>query len=361
MSGLKDHYEELEALESCADRVRTAGLPVYIYGMGSGGEKMLGWCRDNGIAVTGVFASDDFVRGQSFCGYKVKSLAQAEKESGELTVLLGFGTDLPDVMSRIESIEKRHLLLAPDVSVAGDRAFDKQTFLDDLHRAAKAYDLLADEQSRRVFLKLSEYKISGRLSYLREIFSNDKDSLVKTGDNEVYCDLGAYNGDTVRSFIKAAGGRYEHIYALEPEKRNFQKCVKSCLSFDRISFINAAAWSCDTQLSFEGGSGRQARLDESGSGKTAARSLDSVLAGSGCTYIKYDVEGADIPALEGSKKTIKGFTPKLRCAVYHRCYDYIDIPLYINSLGCGYRFYMRQDRYYPAWETEIIAVSGEDT
>ena len=351
------NFDDLTALPACEDEVKRIGKPVYIYGMGNGGEKVLKWCADRGVAVSGVFASDDFVRGQSFCGYEVLSLAQAEERSGDITVLLAFGTELPDVMAHIDHIGKRHQLFSPDVPVAGDRAFSKAEFFFMRERALHVYESLADEQSKRVFTGLTAYKITGRLSYLREIFTDEAkpSPLLRLGKDEVYCDLGAYNGDTVLQTVSAAGG-CKKIYALEPEKRNFQKCTRNCIGIDNIELVNAAAWSHDCVMAFEGGSGRQAKLGEKGSTLIAARSLDSILHGGECTYIKYDVEGADIPALKGSAETIRRFQPKLCCALYHRCYDYIDIPLYIEELCGGYEFFMRQQSYYPAWETELIAV-----
>lgn len=348
---------ELSELTDCGSAIKELGLPVYIYGMGNGGEKVLKWCNHRGIEVSGVFASDDFVRGQSFCGYTVQTLAQAEQQAGDFTVLLAFGTSLSEIMTRIEDIESRHPLFAPDVPVTGERAFDKADFFDNIARAEQVYELLADEQSRKVFLGLTAYKITGKLSYLREIFTDERkpSPLLGLGRDEIYCDLGAYNGDTILQTVSATGG-CKKIYALEPEKRNFQKCVKNCTGIDNAEFINAAAWSHDTALRFDGGSGRQARLESGGKGVIAARSLDSVLNGRDCTYVKYDVEGADIPALKGSSETIKRCRPKLCCALYHRCYDYIDIPLFVHSLNAGYKMYMRQERYYPAWETELLCV-----
>ncbi len=350
-------FEELAGLPACENEIKRLGLPVFIYGMGNGGEKVLKWCADRDIAVQGVFASDGFVRGQDFCGYRVTTLAQAEAKAGRMTVLLAFGTDLADVMQRIDDIGRRHELFAPDVPVAGDKAFSPAEFFADLQRAERVHDMLADEQSRRVFTGLCAYKITGRLGYLREIFTDDEkpSPLLGLGSDEVYCDLGAYNGDTVLQTVKSAGG-CKKIYALEPEKRNFQKCVRNCTDIDEIEFINAAAWSHDCVMSFESGSGRQARVAAKGSGVTAARSLDSILHGRECTYIKYDVEGADIPALEGSARTIEVCRPKLCCALYHRCLDFIDIPLYLADRYDGYTYHMRQQRYYPAWETELIAV-----
>lgn len=348
---------ELCGLKSCEDSIKESGLPVYIYGMGNGGEKVLKWCSDRGIKAEGVFASDDFVRGQSFMGYRVQKLSDIEREVGEFTVLCAFGTELPEIMAHIDEIERRHPLYAPDVPVAGDESFTKAGLMERFADVQRVYDALADEQSKRVFTGLSAYKITGRLGYLREIFTDEPkpSPLLGLSSDEIVCDLGAYNGDTVLGLLKATGG-CKKVYAVEPEKRNFQKCVKNCTDVSEAEFYNAAAWSHDGVLDFEGGSGRQAKLETGGSGKIAARSLDSILSGRKCTYIKYDVEGADIPALEGSCETIRQYHPKLYCSLYHRCFDYIDIPLYLMEHFEGYRYFMRQDRYYPAWETYLVAV-----
>jgi hypothetical protein len=71
------------------------------------------------------------------------------------------------------------------------------------------------------------FRISGDIAYLSEwsepggIFE-----LLSFGEDEIYADLGAYTGDTVEQFLKYTGGRYESIYAVEPSRRNFSKCVK---------------------------------------------------------------------------------------------------------------------------------------
>ena len=67
-----------------------------------------------------------------------------------------------------------------------------------------------------------------------------------------------------QSLSHAQGGKYERIYALEPERKNFQKCLKNLKANDNISLYNAAAWSIDTELYFAGGAGRQGRVDTAG-------------------------------------------------------------------------------------------------
>ena len=62
----------------------------------------------------------------------------------------------------------------------------------------------------------------------------------------------------------------------------------------------------------------------------------------GVTYIKMDIEGAELAALEGSAATIRRNRPKLAICVYHRPSDYFDIPRWIDGMQCDYRLYLRQ-------------------
>ena len=84
--------------------------------------------------------------------------------------------------------------------------------------------------------------------------------------------------------------------------------------------------------------------------------LDSVLNGDKCSYIKYDVEGAEMSAVCGSEKTILECRPKLCIALYHRVADIFEIPLKIHELCPEYSLYIRHFPYYPAWDTNLYAV-----
>lgn len=57
-------------------------------------------------------------------------------------------------------------------------------------------------------------------------------------------------------------------------------------------------------------------------------------------YIKMDIEGSELRALKGAEETLRRFKPKLAISLYHDVRDFYEIPLYLNSLGLGYRFYL---------------------
>ena len=54
-----------------------------------------------------------------------------------------------------------------------------------------------------------------------------------------------------------------------------------------------------------------------------------------------DIEGSELAALEGAKKTIEKFNPVLAVCVYHKKEDLITLPQFIKNLNCNYNFYLR--------------------
>lgn len=348
--------EFYESLEDCWERLESTEKPIYIYGMGNGSEKLLGLFKRMGISCKGIFASDDFVRGQSFCGYKVQKFSDVMQDPEDKLVVLGFGSSLEEVMRRIESIEDRYELIIPEISVTDNGYFCKQRFLDLYSKAQRTYSLLEDDFSRWTFKCITAFKITGNGKYLRECFCDEQEaqSLLGLGSEEMYFDLGAYRGDTIESFISHTGGKYKSITGVEPNKRNYKKCVQNTEKYPNITLYNAAAWNERTHLLFSPGGGRQAKISEKGDA-VETLSLDSI-SQDGCTYVKYDVEGADYEALAGSIKTIRKFSPKICTALYHKPYDYFLLPLMINSINSDYKFYLRQSRYYPCWETNLYCI-----
>ena len=354
LNGLDRNF--FESLEDCWERLERTDKPIYIYGMGNGSEKLLGLFRRMGISCKGIFASDDFVRGQSFCGYRVEKFSDVMQDSRDKLVVLGFGSSLDEIMRRIESIEDRYELVIPEISVTDKGYFCRQRFLDLYSKAQRAYSLLEDDFSRRTFECITAFKITGQGRYLRECFCDEQEaqSLLQLGSREMYFDLGAYRGDTIESFVARTNGQYKSITGVEPNRRNFKKCVQNTGKYPNITLYNAAAWNVQTQLLFSAGGGRQAKVSEKGE-LVDTLTLDSI-AQNGCTYVKYDVEGADYEALAGSIKTIRKFSPKICAALYHKPYDYFLLPLMINKINSDYRFYLRQSRYYPCWETNLYCV-----
>lgn len=337
--------------------------PILLYGMGDGADKILSVFSEKGIRASGVFASDDFVRGHSFAGFPVLRLSEAVERFGEdLVIVLSFASQRPELLARFDALDARFTLVAPDVPVFGDGLFDREYVRAHRAELEQAYSLLGDEQSQRVFRKTVAFKLTGNIRELRAC-ETDKDEifgLLSPGSAEDFADLGAYNGDTIRELLQYTGGRFSSVTALEPDKRNFKKlsCYASEHLTGQVDLIPAGAWDCCETLTFAAKAGRNSRIARAGV-ETPMRSLDSVLQGRRCSFLKLDVEGAEAKALLGAHQTISRWHPKINCAAYHRNEDLFALPLLLHEHWPSYRLLLRHHPYIPAWDTNLYAVWTE--
>ncbi len=342
-------------------RLQAETRPILLYGMGDGADKILRVFAEKDIHASGVFASDEFVRGHSFAGFQVKKLSDVVQEFGEeIVVVLSFASQRPELLERFYALNERFDLVAPDVPVAGGGLFDLVFLQAHAQEFEQAYAWMADETSRQVFADIINFKISGKIDYLRHC-ETDKDEIfatvLKPHTQEHFADLGAYNGDTIRELLSYTGGAYASITALEPDRRNFRKLsqyAEERLDAARVRLVQAGSWETDTTLTFAAKAGRNSALAGQGT-PTQMRALDSVLNGAPCTMLKLDVEGAEYQALMGAKETIACSRPRLNVACYHRNEDLFALPKLLRTLCPDYQLYLRHHPYVPAWDVNLYA------
>lgn len=343
--------------KSLWDRLKETKKPIVLYGMGDGAQKIIDKLNELGIPLADIFASDEFVRGHSFNGIRVKKYSEIEALYDDFFVLIGFAVNYDSMISRLFEISESHETAAPDVPLFGQGVFDVDFVEKNAEKIDKVYSLLADEWSRKVYANIINYKISGNIEYLKDITTDreaDLSSVFDFSDNEDYLDLGAYDGDTVKEFIGLVNGKFRSITALEPDGKNFRKLVLATEDDERITCVQKAVWDSDTVLRFNNRAGRNSALNDIGRVEVEASSVDN-LSPDGFSFIKMDVEGAEKQALLGAKSTIEKRKPKLFISAYHRNEDIFELPLLLLSLRDDYRIYFRKHPYIPAWEINILA------
>ncbi len=349
------------------DYLKSTDKPVVLYGMGNGAEKVYNKLLSIGVAVSAVFASDEFVRGHSFLGYEVKKYSEICKMYGDFIVLLCFATSLKDVQSRIMQIASEHELYDPDVPVAGDDVFDISFAKSRYSLLNSAYQMLADDESRRVFQNVILFKLSGRLEYILSIDSEKLGAyrdILKISGHESFMDLGAYNGDTVRELLEFTGGKADSILAVEPDRRSFRKLSEYAESSNHafITTVKCAVSNRNKNGYFSDKGGRMSSLDTSGKAVAVVKTVDALCEEYDFipTYIKMDLEGEERNALLGAKQTLAAYKPKLLISAYHRNEDIFTLPILIHELCPGYRLYLRKHRYFPAWDLNIYGIAQDN-
>lgn len=171
---------------------------------------------------------------------------------------------------------------------------------------------------------------------------------------EIFVDAGCFDGMSAYNALKWAKNKLNKVYAFEPDKNNYQACEAKLKNLGcEYELINAATWSEKTELAFEENSfGQASRISQSGENHVFADSIDNILNGRPATFIKLDVEGSELEALKGAEKTIKQYRPKLAVSLYHKPEDIVTLPIFIESLGMDYKYYIRH--YQTRWCETIL-------
>lgn len=338
--------------------LETAKKPIVLYGMGNGADKIINILDERGIKISGVFASDGFVRKKKFHGFPIETYAEIKKRFNEVIILVCFGSSLGGVIENIERISKEQELYAPEVPVYGGGLFTLDYVRQNRDRFEKIYRLLADELSRKTFECIVNYKLSGNIDFLKlcEVSENEPfKNILNLNDKEVYVDLGAYTGDTVKQFTDAVNGKYRKIYAAEPDKKTFLKLKENVADTKDAELINACISDKCGSINFKNRGGRNSAVDKEGV-EIACTTVDAILNGNDATYIKMDVEGEEISAICGCEKTVKAYKPKMLISCYHRTDDMLLIPETVFAIRDDYKLYMRHYKYIPAWDTNYFFI-----
>ncbi len=352
------HYEE-----SLWDVLRRESRPVFLYGTGNGGDKIIAACERHGIALRGVFASDGFVRSRTFHDMPVRAYGDVTAEYGDnIVVLLAFGTTLPEVRAFIEQLDRRHTLYIPDVPLYGGELFDGAYFEACRERLEATRSLLWDERSREIFADAVNFRLSGKYRYLlngsdnremlREIFDGQRIDNVLDG--------GAFKGDSAADFIAALSPR--RIIAVEADGRThgklaaFAQSVTDC----EVVPVHAALWDECREMTYASsasrGSGEAGRNRRAREVTVPCRTVDDILGNMPVDFIKLDVEGAEARALAGAEGVIMRDSPSLAVSLYHRTDDIAELTEQVHALLPKHRLMLRRADCIPFWDLTLYAV-----
>lgn len=209
-----------------------------------------------------------------------------------------------------------------------------------------AYERLEDDKSKRSMAAFLKAKLTGDVSDFRSLiempqyFSGD---FIKLQNDEVLVDCGAYNGDSIRDFLDKTKGRYDLIYAFEPDPQNVSglRCFVHEHGLQNVEILPYGTYDRVTELYFQSNAGVYSKIDDDHGTVIQTETIDNVLNSNRVSFIKMDIEGAEIKALSGGRKSIERYRPILAISAYHKAEDIYTIINTIEQMVHGYRFYFR--------------------
>lgn len=241
-----------------------------------------------------------------------------------------------------------------------DRVFLQKFWIDEyinengtediIAKLCDTIDVLADEESCRILCKLVSMWVLDlyEYGYLDDICSEPQyfpEDIVKKNPGEIFVDCGAFTGDIIPDFLKFESNQFEKYYAFELNRKNYEVCkhnIDACWPDLKEKFIieNKGISNISDEIYYsdecEG-----SRVTEEGTIKGEVVSIDDYFMDRDITFIKMDVEGMEIPALEGGMHTIGRCLPTLAICMYHKISDYWEIPAFIKQHWPEYRIFIR--------------------
>ncbi len=225
----------------------------------------------------------------------------------------------------------------------------RQRTLDRLDGFLALAERLEDEASVTTLYRNLLFRLSYDRDWLAPMVSPPKDeyfsgradtATFQVGQNEHFCDCGAYQGPVIQRFLDAAGGRYASITAVEPDAVNHAALSRMGEALPRFRAINKAVSNVQEVLRFKQTGTMSSHITPDGTDSVPATRLDDELEH--LTLLKMDVEGFEVKALEGAARLVRTQRPRIAACVYHYSLDLLDVVGQMDRLVDDYHFRLRQ-------------------
>ena len=237
--------------------------------------------------------------------------------------------------------------------------------VEDAASIKSLFSLWQDEFSRQEYLAQLKFRIFGDYDSLSAPVPQESyfpDDLFDLLPDEILIDCGAFDGITVKNFLKRPKKFKGKIVAYEPDPVNFRLLKQYTSSLakgvkERIIPLPYAVGAKHEIVHFDGTGTMGSAIRNTGKLEVECVTLDDNLNSLQVvpTYIKMDIEGGELDALEGARHLIQKEKPILAICLYHRYNDLWLIPLYIRSLVKDYRLFLRPHEI-EGWQLVCYAI-----
>ncbi len=211
--------------------------------------------------------------------------------------------------------------------------------------------LYADELSRQTLFSLMLYRFTLNARHLDAVNIGNESlivcpELMAIHDDEVFVDAGAFTGDTIGRFLEHSGGWYRRIYAFEPDPVNFNALMRRTRAMRDVNIYKKGLHSGASTLRFTNMSSPGSHVDENGTASIETVALDEVMDDA-VTFIKFNIEGSEVPALHGARRHLNRNRPKMALSGDHFGDDLSTIPRAILEIEGSYKVYLRHHSHLP--------------
>lgn len=354
-----EELKKVDIKENLVGELKQQKLPLVMWGAGEIAEEVSYYLEKNDINLSDVFVDDVYYfEDLLFDGKPVLSVAMLKEKYKLVNVILGCSN-----YEKIKALESLAFVNKVFYLFSYTYGIYEKTSLEEIEKNIDEFErvgsIFADNISFQNYLAFLKTRVSGNNSYIFDLFKKESNyfnnDVFKVNVNEVLMDIGAFDGDTIRLFLKESGGCYKYIYALEPDKVNrrmLEKYIQKNV-LPNVTIAGKIPWKEKGELHFVMSENRQlsslifngnGRMEGMGNG-ILAEPLDEMFQYiENITLIKINYLEGVKEALEGARNILKEHKPKLAVSVGFDCNNIRSIPLLIKEINPDYRLYLRYNR-----------------
>jgi FkbM family methyltransferase len=325
------------------DLLKKSEFPIFLWGCGNYAEYIYQILKKNKIKIAGVFI-DQKNEGLIFHDYNVLSFEEVKKKYSKINIVRGNGNlERESYFKEINIVNSVHSFF--DFMSFGWHLNDEKINLysDTIN---EMFNEFLDDVSKESFTAYVKSRYFNNWIYIQKYVCQQMyfPEFINIDKDECIVDCGAFDGDTLKLFLKKTDEWNKYI-AFEPSNIPYEKlnCYIENHKLQNVITYKIGVWNKKTILSFveENDISRIVEGALENVSKIEVDAIDNLCNDIPVTYIKMDLEGSELVALEGAKSTILKNKPKLAISIYHKPTDLINIYRFIKNLNLGYNFYFR--------------------
>jgi FkbM family methyltransferase len=216
-------------------------------------------------------------------------------------------------------------------------------FNDNREKYFNIYNRLADVESKEIFRKIVNFRLSYDLKYMHGFVDKQnvqyfEDFLNLRRDGEIFLDVGGFDGYTSAEFIKRCPN-HAGVHIFEPSQDNYKIIQSRFAHTTNVSLYPIGLSDRKNQLRFSS-EGSTSRLDSGGDEVIEVCPLDQIFDKQ-VTFLKMDIEGGELPAIFGASGVIGKCKPRMAISVYHKYDDLWRVPSEIDHIDGNYDLFLR--------------------
>ena len=339
--------EKFHTLKRTFETAAGEGKQIIIFGAGLVGVGCLNIIRKLS-SVKIIFCDNDPQKhGMTINGVPVINFDELKKDYSDGYIIIASVANYNEILAQLKEnkLHKNVIEIYDNVFLFAGYYNYYDLICENELMFSEVYNFLFDDYSKQTFIERLKYCLTGDPKYLIPLRSNMPryfdPEIISFSKDEIFIDAGAYTGDTAMGFLKWIGGNYKKIYSFEPDINNRIEFSNTFPSNKDIELIPFGLWERKGVLRFKSGKKTGSRINEDGNVEIPVISIDEFLDGNPVTFIKMDIEGAEMKAIKGAEASIKKYKPKLAICIYHKPLDIVEIPLLLKEIVPEYKIFIR--------------------